>query len=347
MTDTKTTTARSSRLKWPLLSVLAVLVAAATGWYLWQRSYYPATDDAYLNANVIRIAAQVGGPVSRVAVSDQQAVNAGDLLFVIDPAPYTLAVQQAEAQLAQTGSDLSAASAAVQRAREQVTEAQTAYDEAVQDARRVLALAKNGAVSKADSDHATARRDSTRAALKSAQSALQEAIDRRGKTGNSNARTRVAEAQLAQARLDLAHTEVRAPVAGIVSDFDLRPGSNVTAGETLFALVDTGEWWVDANFKETDLHRIRPGQPVVVTLDMYPGATLHGAVQSVSPASGAAFSLLPPENATGNWVKVTQRFPVRIRLPDPDPALALRVGASSSVSIDTRSTAAAQPHPHG
>jgi membrane fusion protein (multidrug efflux system) len=106
--------------------------------------------------------------------------------------------------------------------------------------------------------------------------------------------------------------------------------------------VDTHEWWVDANFKETDLHRIHPGQPAQITLDMYPGVTFHGEVLSVSPASGAAFSLLPPENATGNWVKVTQRFPVKVSVLDPDPAFALHIGASSTVTINTRST---QPHP--
>jgi membrane fusion protein, multidrug efflux system len=346
MQNQNTSPGRLQRFKWPLLLLATLLVVLVTGWYLWQRTFYPATDDAYLNANVIRIAAQVGGPISRVAVSDQQAVQAGDLLFEIDPAPFDIAVQQAEAQLAQTGSDISAATSAVQSAREQVTQAQAEYDEAVKNAHRVLSLAEKGAVSKADSDHATAQRDSTSAALKAAKSALQEAIDRRGKIGAGNAQTRIAQAHVAQARLNLSYTQVRAPVAGIVSDFDLRTGSTVAAGQTLFALVDTQEWWIDANFKETDLHRIHPGQPARITLDMYPDITFHGEVVSLSPASGAAFSLLPPENATGNWVKVTQRFPVRVRLLDPDPALSLRIGASSSVTIDTRSKPADQPDPH-
>jgi len=335
-----------NRPRLTIIAIAIVVIVLVTGWYLWQRTFYPATDDAYLNANVVRIAAQVGGPVSRVAVSDHQAVQAGDLLFEIDPAPYDIALQQAEAQLAQTGSDISAATAAVQSAREQVTQAQTAYDEAVKNAQRVLSLAGNGAVSKADSEHATAQRDSTSAALKAAKSALQEAMDRRGKTGAGNAQTRIAQARVAQARLDLSYTRVVAPVAGIVANLDLRPGSTVAAGQTLFALVDTHEWWVDANFKETDLHRIHPGQPAKITLDMYPGVTFRGEVESLSPASGAAFSLLPPENATGNWVKVTQRFPVRVRLIDPEPALSLHIGASSSVTIDTRRRPAGQTDPH-
>jgi membrane fusion protein (multidrug efflux system) len=346
MQNQETSPGRLQRYRWPLLLLATLTVVLATGWYLWQRTYYPATDDAYLNANVIRVAAQVGGPISRVAVVDQQAVQAGDLLFEIDPAPFDIAVQQAEAQLAQTGSDISAATSAVQSAREQVKQAQAAYDEAVKNAHRVSSLAGKGAVSKADSDHATAQRDSTSAALKAARAALQEAIERRGKTGAGNARTRIARAQLSQAQLNLSYTRVRAPVAGIVSDFDLRPGSTVAAGQTLFALVETKEWWIDANFKETDLHRIHPGQPARITLDMYPDIAFRGEVESLSPASGTAFSLLPPENATGNWVKVTQRFPVRVRLLDPDPKLSLRIGASSSVTINTRSHPDGEPGPH-
>ena len=143
----------------------------------------------------------------------------------------------------------------------------------------------------------------------------------------------MAEAALGRARLDLKHTRIVAPSKGIIGDLQLRPGGFVTAGRALFALVETDEVWVDANFKETDLPRIRPGQPARVKVDLQPGATFRGEVESLSPASGTAFSLLPPENATGNWVKVTQRFPVRVRILEPVPNL--RLGASSEVTVDT------------
>jgi membrane fusion protein (multidrug efflux system) len=148
---------------------------------------------------------------------------------------------------------------------------------------------------------------------------------------------------VAQARLNLSWTQVRAPVAGILSGLELRPGSTVASGQPLFALVDTSTWWINANFKETDLRHIEPGRPADITVDMYPGKHFHGVVDSISPASGSAFSLLPPENATGNWVKVTQRIPVRVRVLDPDPAHPLRIGASSSVTVDARGEVSGAP----
>jgi membrane fusion protein (multidrug efflux system) len=162
---------------------------------------------------------------------------------------------------------------------------------------------------------------------------LQAAQAERGAAGDANAPIKAAEAALAQARLDLQHTRVEAPADGVVGELSLRPGGFVNIGTPLFALVETAEVWVDANFKETDLPRIRPGQAAEVRIDLLPGRTFRGRVESLSPASGTAFALLPPENATGNWVKVTQRFPVRVRIMNPIPGL--RVGASSEVTIDT------------
>jgi len=329
--------------RWPLLLGGIVLVAGLTGWYLWQQTWYPSTDDAYVDAHVVRIAAQVSGPVRRVEVSDHQAVQAGDLLFEIDPAPFKIALQRAEAQLAQSGSDVAATKSAIQAAREQVNQAQAAYDNAVRDDHRIQSLMQSGAVSRSDSDHAQAKLDSTHAALLAAQATLKETIVRRGKTGADNAQTQVALARVAQARLNLSWTQVRAPVAGILSGLELRPGSTVASGQPLFALVDTSTWWINANFKETDLRHIEPGRPADITVDMYPGKHFHGVVDSISPASGSAFSLLPPENATGNWVKVTQRIPVRVRVLDPDPAHPLRIGASSSVTVDARGEVSGAP----
>ena len=156
---------------------------------------------------------------------------------------------------------------------------------------------------------------------------------KRGAMGDDNAALKGARAAYAKARLDLEHPRITAPADGTIGEFVLRPGSFVTSGSPLFALVENAPVWVDANFKETDLPRIRPGQPATVTVDLLPGQTFHGQVEDLSPASGAAFSLFPPENATGNWVKVTQRFDVRVRILDPVPEM--RVGASAEVRIDT------------
>ena len=146
---------------------------------------------------------------------------------------------------------------------------------------------------------------------------------------------RAALAELSRARLDLTHAETTAPVDGVLGPVALRAGTFVGAGRDLFPLVDTGAWFITANFKETALSRLKPGQQVHVTIDMYPGETWAGTVESLGPASGASFALLPPENATGNWVKVAQRFPVRIRIEDDKPNAPLRMGASASVRVDT------------
>jgi membrane fusion protein (multidrug efflux system) len=147
---------------------------------------------------------------------------------------------------------------------------------------------------------------------------------------------RSAAAGLDKATHDRVQTHVTAPASGWVTNVSLRPGAIVQAGTPAFAIVEDGDWWVDANFKETDLGRIKPGQTAAIRLDMYPGLTLDGVVESISAGSGATFSVLPPENATGNWVKVTQRFPIRIKITNaPNPDKPLRLGASASVTIDT------------
>lgn len=322
------------------LIILAVAVVAVGGglWLWWQHeSIYPSTDDAYLKANVLTIAPQVGGAIRTVAVTENQHVTAGDLLFQIDTddleaafkaaqASYDAAVQQTRAAI----TDLSSVSAQIDSARAALTDAQDSYD-------RTATLFKKGDVAQAALDQATAARDQAKAALDSAKSALDSARQRAGQAGDNNPAVRAAKAQLTLAQINLARAKVTAPVSGWVANLDLRPGALVAPNAPLFSLVEDGDWWIDANFKETDLARLRPGQPVTVDIDMYPGLTLDGTVQSLGAGSGAVFSLLPPQNASGNWVKVTQRFPVRIALdtrPD-DPAMQLRVGASAKVTVDT------------
>ncbi len=180
-------------------------------------------------------------------------------------------------------------------------------------------------------------------ALKAAQARLTLA-EQQTKAGGPQAAAAKANADQAQAavngaKLQLEHATLKAPVDGLIGKVRIRPGAIARAGIGLFPLVETSHWWVDANFKETDLKRIVPGQPATVTLDLYPSRSFKGRVELVSPASGAAFSLLPPENASGNWVKVTQRFPVRVSIDNPSDGPPLRVGASASVTVDTTSGA--------
>jgi membrane fusion protein (multidrug efflux system) len=254
------------------LGIAAAGVLGAAGYAYWQYSArYPSTDNAYVQANVVRIAPLVTGPVSSVDVHDNMHVAAGQVLLQIDPAPFEAALKAAEARLS-------------------LLQQQSAGTGA------------QAAAAKANIDQA--------------------------------------QAAATQARAELDRATVKAPVAGFIGKVRIRPGAIAQAGVSLFPLVDTSQWWVDANFKETELVRIAAGQQATVSVDLYPSHEFKGEVDSLSPASGTAFSLLPPENATGNWVKVTQRFPVRISLkvqPD-DPQL--RVGASASVTVDTSSKVA-------
>jgi membrane fusion protein, multidrug efflux system len=255
---------------------------------------HPSTDDAYVQANTINVAAQVTGPVANVFVNDHQTVLKDQLLFTIDPRPFQIAVDKADAALAAQ---------------------QAALLLAEQNANRTLGLVAIGQEPKASGDQAKSQLDSAKAELMADQ------------------------AQLDQAKLDLQHTQITAPRTGIVTQFLLRPGNNVVADNTLFMRVEQDHFWVDANFKETQVAHIKPGQPVNIVLDMFPKHIFHGVVDAVSSASGSVFSLLPPENASGNWVKVTQRFPVKILIQNPDANFPLRAGATATATIDTTTRA--------
>jgi membrane fusion protein (multidrug efflux system) len=268
-----------------------------TGLFLFSYKYlslHPSTDDAYVQANTINVAAQVTGPVMDIFVQDHQLVAEGQPLFRIDPRPFEIAV------------DHSTATVAAEKA---------ALVLAEQNAQRILRLVAMGQESKAAGDQAQSQLDSTKADLLAGMS------------------------QLDQAKLDLEHATVKAPRAGVVTQFLIQPGNNVIANNTLFMIVEQDRFWVDANFKETQVAHIKPGQTVKIVLDMFPHHHFQGVVDAVSSASGSVFSLLPPENASGNWVKVTQRFPVKILIKNPDPFFPLRAGATATATIDTTTRA--------
>jgi len=317
---------------------LTMVALAGTGYGWWRHAQrFPSTSDAYVGAHVVRIAPRVAGKVAELSVTDHVHVKKDQLLLSIDPQPYDIAVRQAEANLALARQAHAAAQASVGAARAQVSEHEAEHADALRNNQRMQELLQRQSVAQAQADSARYRLRETEAALEAAHSELQQAVRR---LDEDAAGIRVAEAALAEARMHLAHTRIAAPAAGVLGTISVRPGDVVAVGQQLFPLVEDSPIWVDANYKETDLQRITVGQPARVRVDMYPDRTFTGTVESVSPASGVAFSLLPPENATGNWVKVTQRFPVRIRIIDPDPATPLRVGASSAVTIDTTDTAA-------
>lgn len=322
-----------------ILLLVALVAGVGGGFYLWWQhgTIHPSTDDAYLQAAVLTIAPQTSGQVDAVRVSENQYVRQGDTLFTIDRAALGAARDAALAQLAMAGQTAGSDSADVLAAEAQLASAMAVLSDASAALERQQSLFDQQDVSQAALDSATVARDRAQAGVDAATANLKAAEARGGVSGAENPGVRAARAALLLAEIALGHANVTAPASGWVTNFTLHSGQFVSAGQPLFSLVEDGLWWVDANFKETDIARIRPDQPASVQLDMYPGLTLSGAVESIGLGSGAAFSLLPPENATGNWVKVTQRFPVRIRLEGSpeDPAMQLRVGASTTVTVDT------------
>lgn len=319
------------------LSVLGALIVSGVG-YVYYKTIHPSTDDAYLRASLINIAPQVSGPVINVAVSPHDAVEAGQLLFEIDPKPFEIAVMKAEAQLQLARQSVKSYTQALDSARSKVKQAEANYLEAQQSAQRILALVKTGQLSLAQGDDAQRKLDVAKAALAASKSSLEEAVQKLGTVDEANPEIQLAKAALEEAQLQLSYTKIYAPAPGTLVNFDLRVGAMLSAGRPLFALVEKDDWWIEANFKETDLKRIKPGQAVKIKFDMYPKKIFDGTVDAVSQGSGSAFALLPPENATGNWVKVVQRFEVRIKfktLPD----MPLRVGASMFVRVNTEDSA--------
>lgn len=323
-------------LRWGLV-VLVLAVAAFVGWRWWVNAQrYASTDNAYVNTDRADIAAQVGGPVRSLQVRENQRVRRGDPLFDIDPANYQAAVAKADAQLALARQTVSQQSAAVDAARAQVAQREAELANAQSSNRRTARLVSRGFLSPQGGESSRTQAQTAAAALQAARANLQQALSTLGDAQQPNATIQAAEAALQQARLDLGRTRVVSPADGVVTNLSLRPGDVVQPGVPLFVIVSDTHYWVDANFKETELAALRAGRTATIEVDMYPGHVFHGVVDSISGGAGTAFSLLPPQNATGNWVKVTQRVPVRIRVLDPDPAHPLRVGTTATVTVSLR-----------
>ena len=323
-----------------ILFLLVCVIAFGAMYWSWQYSdSHPSTEDAYVRAKILSVAPQVQGQVISVEAKDFQVVNKGDLLLKIDSRPYLLAVKQAKAayQLAVQQHDVAdkqvtEAVAGLDAARSNLTEAQLEY-------KRTNSLVKRKLASDQDLDTAKNKLANAQASLEQARATVEKAIANRGEEGVEAAVVQQAAAQLAQAELNLSYTDITSPVDGIAGEINTHTGSVVGIGQTLFPVIVKDSYWVRANFKETDLTHIKAGMHAEVVIDMYPDVVWDAKVEELSPASGTSFSLMPPENATGNWVKIKQRFPVRLTLEVPEGAPQLRVGASSEVTVDLKSNA--------
>jgi multidrug resistance efflux pump len=327
------------------LGILALStgVAAVLG-ILVHRHYerYPTTDDAYVDADVVGIVAQVAGPLVNLPVEDNQAVRAGELLFEIDPRPYRIEVEKARAEVDETGDDVSALADAVSSAEAGVRYRQAQLRLAEAQWKRVEPLAKIGALPFQDRDKAVAGLDGARAGLADAEAKLQQALDNLGAADENNPQIRAAVAQLEYAELQRSYATVVAPVNGYVTDLTLSLGSYANIGDPMLSLVNTDSWRVVAYYKETQLERIRPGQRARVYLPAYPGVRFEGRVQGIGwgveqqQGDGARGpDGVPTVSPTVDWVRMAQRFPVRITLVDGDPGHPLRKGMRASVRIDT------------
>jgi multidrug resistance efflux pump len=327
--------------------IVAVLVVVVLLTIPLLRHYdeYPTTDDAYVDADIIGIVAQVAGPIVDLPILDNQAVAAGDLLFRIDPRPFEIQVAGTRAQLDQTGQDVTALTDEVTSAEAGVRYSQAQLRLAKVQWQRVEPLAKIGALPFQDRDKAQASLDSAHAGLDNAHATLAQARANLGAADANNPEIRTAVAKLENAELQLSYATVRAPVNGLVTDLDLSPGTYASVGSPLLSLVDTDSWRVTAYYKETQLERIRPGQLAAVYLLAYPGVRFKGSVQGVGwgveqqNSDGARGpDGVPSVTPTVDWVRMAQRFPVRITIAD-DPEHPLRKGLRATIRIDTTADA--------
>lgn len=320
-----------------ILLILIVIILVVGGYfYLRYQKIFPNTDDAYIQAHVTNIAPRVTGQVSKIYVKNHQYVQEGQHLFDIDPANFEVDLDKAVANLDETMQQVRAAKSAVTTAKSLVAERQAQLVNVEKSTERTFHLVKRNLYSQAQGDKAVSDLAVAKAAVAAAKSKLNEAVEKLGHMGGANASIRAAKANIAQAKLNLTYSHIVAPHSGYISNFKLRVGDPVNAYQNIFAIVENDEWWASANFKETSLERIKVGQTATIHIDMYPHVIFHGRVSSISAGSGTTFALLPPENATGNWVKVTQRFPVRVDIDTRYKKYPLRIGASCEVTIDTK-----------
>jgi membrane fusion protein (multidrug efflux system) len=322
----------------------AVVILGAAGylayWLLYSR-YLESTDDAYVSGDVVQITSEQPGTVIALHVDDTQRVSAGQPLLELDPADARIAAANAEAELARAVRNVRGLFAQGLELRAQIDVRQQSLRTADADLERRLSLAQDGAISAEELSHARDNVTSTRATVASAREQLGQTVAQiDGTSIADHPQVLAAAAAVRNAALQLHRTRLTSPVSGVVAKRTVQVGQRVAAGTPLLAVVPLDDVWVDGNFKEVQLARMRAGQPVTIHADMYGDAvTFHGRVAGIAAGSGNAFALLPAQNASGNWIKIVQRVPVRILL-DPRELKdhPLRVGLSASVSVDLHDT---------
>jgi membrane fusion protein (multidrug efflux system) len=320
------------------LGALVVLCGVGyLGYWLLDGRYYESTDDAYVNGDVVQITSEVPGTVIGLHVDDTQRVILGQPVLELDPADAKIAEANAEADLARAVRQVRGLFAQDQELRAQIDQREQAARTADDDLRRRGGLIADGAISAEELSHARDAVTTTRANVAAARQQLGQTVAQiDGTTIADHPQVLAAEAAVRNAALALHRTELTSPVSGVIAKRSVQIGQRVAAGTPLLAVVPLDDVWIDANFKERQLERMRVGQPVALHADLYGGSvTYHGHVVGIAAGSGNAFALLPPQNASGNWIKIVQRLPVRVLLdPKELQAHPLRVGLSANVRVD-------------
>jgi membrane fusion protein (multidrug efflux system) len=351
----------SGALSWQRFSVRKVAIAVVAllvlglgtyyGHYWWTAGrYLVSTDDAYVGARNATLSPKVAGYVSQIAFDDNAGVKAGDVLLRVDDGDYQLAVQTArdhvavqEATIARLGKQVVAQQAAVDQANAQLASAKAAQTRTDLELKRQQDLANRQINSRQQLEQAQANYDQAVAQVQSAQAGIEAAVANvevlKAQQDEAERTLKQLQTALAKAERDLSFTIIRAPFDGVIGNRAVQVGDYVQPTQRLASLVPLQAVYIDANFKETQVAELQPGQPVSITVDALPGRKLEGRVESFAPASGSVFSLLPPDNATGNFTKIVQRVPVKIALDPRDPLTAeLRPGLSVTATVDTRTT---------
>jgi membrane fusion protein (multidrug efflux system) len=342
---------RSGKRKFVALGIIGLLALAAASYavhYVLVGRFYISTDDAYVRGNNTMLGARVAGHITAIVPADNSLVKKGDVVFRIDDGDYRIAVESARSKIAtqqatieRIGRQVTAQESAVEQSKAQLVSAEAVLKRAGLDFERQQQLSTKGFASRAAFEVSEASRDQGAAAVRSAQAAFDAARDNvevtKAQQNEARAQLKELQAALAKAERDLDFTHVRAPVDGTFSNRLVNVGDMIQAGQRLGNVVPLDEVFIDANYKETQLKRIRPGQPVTIKVDAYGFRKFRGTVDSISAGAGSVFTLLPPDNATGNFTKIVQRVPVRIRVPKSVAKQhLLRAGMSVYTTVDTR-----------
>jgi len=330
----------AKRLRLPLMIGGPVLAAIVAAYVYLTGGRYEGTDDAYVQTASVAVSSNVAGRVQEVRVRDNQAVRKGEVLFRLDDEPFRIAVEEAAAQLSSARLQVESLKASYRQRQAELESARETLTFQKRETDRQQRLLAAGISSQLQVDRAVHALDTARTQLAAAEQQVSAVVANLGGDPNiapdRHPMVQQAQALLDRAKLNLSYTVIKAASDGIVTRVEqLQAGTYISASAPVFALVVAGDTWIEANFKEDQLTHMRVGQPVDVHVDSYPGKKFEGTVVSVSPGTGSQFSLLPAENATGNWVKVVQRLPVRIELRQLDPEFPLHGGLSATVNVDT------------